>query len=214
MSIIDESAANVAQAIRLLGGLLSDKQTTFINKLRDVFKDNLYIASTAPSVPTKYLIWLRVTSLETDLFFNYGSEENPIWISPNKTTKIPSTYGEIYQTTERLNGKIVWAVRYFFGALPNNTTKSASIPSSITNIWGPPQERCIDVNNTYAYTDNGDIIPLPWVSGYTRNTSFLSDGYTDSVIMELNNNIIRIRTESNRSNWYGIVTFKFTRNDV
>lgn len=214
MSIIDESAANVAQAIRLLGGLLSDKQTTFINKLRDVFKDNLYIASTAPSVPTKYLIWLRVTSLETDLFFNYGSEENPIWVSPNKTTKIPGQYGEIYQTTERLNGKIVWAVRYFFGALPNNTTKSASIPSSITNIWGPPQERSIDVTNTYAYQENGNIIPLPWVSGYTRNTSLFSDGYTDSVAMELSNNILRIRTESDRTNWYGIVTLKFTRNDV
>lgn len=115
-----------------------------------------------------------------------------------------------YPTHEFLNGRRVWAVRYNLGALPNNTTKSLQLPTQITSIWGPPEERWIDVGSSYVYTTTGNIYPLPYSSFFQRGGIF-GNGSTDNVIIELENTIIRLRTESNRSNQIGIIVIKFTR---
>lgn len=129
-------------------------------------------------------------------------------------TKIPGSFSVPYRTNDVLNGKPVWAVRLNVGALPNATAKLVAIPAAIMNVWGPISERWLDLNNSYAYlTSANQSIPIPWVSGYTRNTALFSDGFTESIIVVLNSNAVSVTTESNRTNLTGVVTVKYTRAD-
>lgn len=171
----------------------------------------MYVGQSAPSTPTDYLFWFRIVDTKPVLLTNIGTRESPVWTDTRGITRIAST-GVEYAVNETLGGKQVFATRFNFGALPNNTTKSATLPWQITSTWGPPQERCIDMTNTYAYTVNGDIYPLPYVSNYNQNTGIFSDGSTNAIVLELNNNIIRVRTESNRTNWFAFITIKYTKN--
>lgn len=129
-----------------------------------------------------------------------------------RSASIPNTFNQPYKTTERFNGKIVWAVRLNVGALPNTTTKIVTIPTIITNTWGPVSERQLDLLNCFAWNNSEEILPLPFVSVYTRNNSAFTDGFGESIIVTLNANTVRILTESNRTNYTGVVTIKYTRN--
>lgn len=214
MTVLTDSTDNLSDTIRSLGAALKGKFDEVVPKVRDLFGESVWIGSNPPDPPTHYVAWLYFTSNDTDLRINYGTASNPSWISPIRMSRIPSDYGVQYRTSERIGNKDVWACRFWLGALPNNATKTLTIPWQITSVWGPPQERCIDTNNSYVYQTNGNILPLPHVSGYTPEFGGNRDGFTDSIILELANNIIRISTESNRTNWFGIVTVKYTRSDA
>lgn len=129
-----------------------------------------------------------------------------------RSALIPSGFNVPYKTTERFNNKVVWAIRLNVGALPNNTTKIITIPTQVTNVWGPVSERQLDLLNCYAWNSSQEILTLPFVSPYTRNTSLFADGFTESIIVTLNGSTVRILTESDRTSYTGIITIKYTRN--
>lgn len=129
-------------------------------------------------------------------------------------TRIPSSFGIPYKTNDVLGVKPVWAVRLNAGALPNSSTKIVAIPANVMAVWGAVSERWLDLNNSYAYVNGANqSIPIPWVSGYTRNTSLFQDGFTQSIVLILNANSVSIITESDRSALQGVVTVKYCRAD-
>lgn len=162
-----------------------------------------------PSADQDYAGWVKPATTQDEYNVNIGTVQTPNWIPMAPMTVIPD-FGVIYPTHEKLNGKRVWAVRYDIGSLPNNTTKSVTIPTSVTSIWGPVTERGFDFLNTYAYDTSGNILPLPYVSSYAPGGIF-TPGSMNNIVLELNNNIIRVTTQANRSGLNGIVTIKFTR---
>ena len=213
MSALIGSTEQLSDAIRYLGSVLKGKFDDILPAMRELFGDSVWVGNQPPVPPTHYVAWLDLSG-DIDLKFNLGSGANPVWVSPIKASRIPTEYGVQYKTTETIGNSAVWATRFWLGALPNNATKTLTIPWQITSVWGPPQQRSIDTSNCYAYQVNGDIIPLPHVSGYTQDFGGNRDGSTDSIIVDLANNIIRVTTESNRTNWFGIVTVKYTRSDI
>lgn len=168
----------------------------------------LWRSSTTPPNDADYSGWIRPGTTVNEYLINLGTQQDPNWTEVATLSIIEDNF--LYPTHEKLNGKHVWAVRYNVGSLPNSSTKSLTIPTNITSIWGPPQERCIDSNNTYAYDSSGNILPMPYISSYNPGGLFTS-GSMNSIVLELNNNIIRITTQANRSGLLGIVTIKFTR---
>lgn len=129
-----------------------------------------------------------------------------------RSALILSGFNVPYKTTERFNNKVVWAIRLNAGALPNNTTKIITIPTQVTNVWGPVSERQLDLLNCYAWNSSQEILTLPFVSPYTSIAGGNRDGFTESIIVTLSGNTVRILTESDRTNYTGIITVKYTRN--
>ena len=169
----------------------------------------LWRSSSTPPTDNDYTGWVRPGPSVNEFLANIGTQQEPQWVEMAPMTVIPG-FGVIYPTHEKLNGKRVWAARYDIGSLPNNTTKSLTIPTSMTSIWGPVTERGFDFLNTYAYDNSGNILPLPYVSSYAPGGIF-TPGSMNNIVLELNNNIIRVTTQANRSGLNGIVTIKFTR---
>lgn len=126
----------------------------------------------------------------------------------------PDQFNVPYRIKETFSGKPIWGVRLDAGALPDATTKLITIPNAVLQTWGPVSERWLDLNGCFAYiTSSQQSIPIPWVSGYSKNTSLFQEGFTESIILTLSNQGVAIRTESNRTNLIGVVTVKYTRAD-
>lgn len=160
----------------------------------------LWRSSSTPPTDNDYTGWVRPGTLTNDFLVNVGTPQNPQWIEMAPIQSIEENV--LYPTHEKLFGKRVWAVRFNLGALPNNTIRRIALPWQLTSIWGPPQERTIDWGISYAYNVGGRIIPLPYVD---------PNSTTQGILIALESNEIVIRTRSNYSSYFAIVTIKFTR---
>lgn len=189
--------------LQTLVGSVVNMTLRAISSVRGIWRSN-----NTPSTDNDYTGWVRTGNTINEFLVNIGTQQAPQWVEMAPIQNIE--YNVMYPTTEKLFGKRVWAVRYEIGSLPNNTTKSLTIPTSVTSIWGPVTERGFDFLNTYAYDTSGNILPLPYVSSYVPGGIFTS-GSMNNIVLELNNNIIRVTTQANRSGLNGIVTIKFTR---
>lgn len=208
MSEILLKADDVANLIRLFATSLSGKITGLETELNNRFSNAVWISSTAPPIPSQHITWLKVTAEDTDLLFNYGTDLNPIWISPIKTIKVPGTYGQPYATNERVDGNVVWAVRLNFGALPNATTKSIIVPTAVTSVWST--QRWFDVSNCRASDSNGNVVPLPNV-GYAFQNGTSGKIISDNITLSLVGNLVQIQTDTDRTSYNAIVTIKYLK---
>lgn len=181
--------------LQTLVGSVVNMTLRAISSVRGIWRSN-----NTPSTDNDYTGWVRVGSTINEFLVNIGTQQAPVWVEMAPIQNIE--YSVMYPTTEKLFGKRVWAVRYVLGALPNNTTRTIQLPSQLTSIWGPVQERHIDFSLSFAYDSNEKILPLPYVDPSNSNRT---------ISAELDGNNIVIFTRQNYSAFTAIVTIKFTR---
>lgn len=109
------------------------------------------------------------------------------WINP------PMIFGTEYRTTERCNGKVVYALRVNCGTLPNTTSKSVSttIPSTATVV----SAEVVAFGSGGAYS-----FPIYSSSGTLRGMFFITSSKN-----------IGINTFTDMSAWTGYAIVKYTK---
>lgn len=199
MSTIPQVSAELSSAVAAYASSVASNLTDLKSQIANTTPGSVWIDSVAPSDPSKYVAWLKVTPNETDLLFNYGSVTVPIWISPIKVARVPTEYGKSYRVSESNEGKFFNAVRIDAGKLPNDTIKLLNLPGTIISNWGPIEYRTIDLTNSYLRSSNDVIVPLSHVFG---------PSHPDCNI-ELRNGMIAICTSTDLSDWSAVITLKY-----
>ena len=123
---------------------------------------------------------------------SYPASGNDVWLVGGKPISTYHYFGNYYQTLEVFAGKPVYVVSYDLGALPNNTSKSYSLPSGITNI----------VDFRAFAKKNGVYAPLPWFTD--------SGGIYAKAGITASSNTFYIKTFGNVSDYSGYVIIKYT----
>lgn len=152
----------------------------------------------------KFYGYVRVDGTGRETFYwagvNYGQiltryrtpdEWGPIeWVNP------PMKLGEEYRTTERHNGKPVYALAFDFGALPNSDIKNVTIPK-----W-TSHNIVFDLKIT-AHSSN-ETIPVPTGLSYDYASSYWFISTTSA--------LFSIRSKSDLSKYSScVVTLKYTK---
>ena len=107
----------------------------------------------------------------------------------------PMVLNTEYRTTERYQGKPVYAKLVDFGALPNSTTKDVDAGISSSEIY---ENRMIDLGKSTAYNpSDGRTSVFPIGAGIVN--------------IYINNGAIRITTNTDRSGWSAKICVKYTK---
>lgn len=153
---------------------VSAQITEFAAKLRTIHDElnsrinqnttsSLWIGETPPTDLNRYNGWVKTTQTDVDLLYNQGTVTTPDWQSVLRTINRPVTTRTPFKTSERVGGRIVWAVDIDVGYLPDNALKMVALPTEVTSVWGAVSERWIDVGNSSAYNLATEmVIPLPF----------------------------------------------------
>lgn len=199
MSSISDAVLATVTAIRNYASKLNSELSLLKQQIASISGPSIWFGANAPTDPSKYLIWFKLAGGESDIFFNYGSNESPIWLSPIKTSQIPSGYGTTYRTTEKQDGKYFHAIRLDAGHLPNQAVKLITLPTTVTDNWGPVETRSFDLSNSYLRSSDDRIVPLSHVFG---------PDHPDCNV-ELRNGMIAITTSTDLSDWQAVITLKY-----
>lgn len=199
---------------------LTSRIAEFATRLRDVHDElgtridaivsaGVWIGPQPPTDPSAYNAWAKITAVDYDFLVNAGTAVDPIWTSILRTVKRPAAFGVPFKTSERRDGRIVWAVDVDMGVLPNNTVKVVQLPPAVTTAWSGTSERWIDTSNSYAYDAVNDYVyPLPMTSQLTGGGWFQTTR-TDNILVVLDQTTVAIRTESDKRNLTGIIRVKY-----
>jgi hypothetical protein len=151
----------------------------------------------------------ELTALQTSIqSFTSGLKQNFL-TSADLLSANSIDYNVPFFTGHSIDGNDVWAVVVNFGVLPNQSTKVYLLGQTILNHWGTVGERWIDSGNSFFYNPtNGDTGSLP----HTSELDFQGGKIVGSqVAIYLSNTEIIMHTQSDRSDYYGIVALKYLK---
>lgn len=196
--------------------------SAYINTIQDKLNANTssdmkgtWVGENPPTDTSKYQAWVSLDEEDFDLYFNVGTESDPIWASPLKpgpagndgqpggnVIEIPEVYGIPYQTNTKIGDSIVWAVRLEASPLPDSNILVVNIPTNTVVDWDS-NSAWIETSKSFVRTDSGRVLNLPYI-----NVNDLSK----SIQVELNlGGTIEIITTSDYSLDSAVVTLNYTK---